>query len=408
MAPAESPTEPSSASASSKPATGPELQLTIEMLAPPQCIAQDTEGKLHGWLDIAQRYVRTYVKLIVAPDSQDGITEALAGSVLKDMRGDIKGNVCTLYQIGCAGESSSHPHLRVPSFRGADHLRMYMAAWAALRGDADALQDGDLHLIADGGKRGLEQTFHSCFKKGSDNRAMEKNHHIIMLTYTEDSVAQRRVLNRGATTLDQCEILHVFSKCPIALEHKKRRHYSGSNYGNVMGPIALPKWDDLWMVDVQHKKDLLGKSGKILASNGLDKNLRELHTGDQSKPKFNDTMEPVNWHAIGTAPYEEFVHSFSAKAICHITCFDQDCALACLLNTTHYVGFTFSTAHRDLLYAKLAKDVFSAFNADGGPLCKPSLMELMQTTEASSSMTKVSPALKKRTAKDKADKGAHP
>eukprot|EP00969_Alexandrium_andersonii_P337304 14908047-Alexandrium_andersonii.AAC.1 len=35
---------------------------------------------------------------------------------------------------------------------------------------------------------------------------------------------------------------HVFSKGGLALEQKNRRRYAGSNYGNVLGPIALPKW----------------------------------------------------------------------------------------------------------------------------------------------------------------------
>ena len=57
--------------------------------------------------------------------------------------------------------------------------------------------------------------------------------------------------------------MHAFSRNPIKLERKERKYFLGSNQGNLIGPVALPNYKDLWRVPSTLKKDMYGKNGKV-------------------------------------------------------------------------------------------------------------------------------------------------
>ena len=137
-----------------------------------------------------------------------------------------------------------------------------MQAFCLARGDEDELRAGDMVIIGDGHRHGVEPHFHSAFKKSADNKAMDKSRARYFAAYDENSLAALRTATRGATTLDQVEIWNVFTRNPLALEKKDRKLFPGSSYGNFIGPVALLAYDKRWRIDSELKKKLLGPKGK--------------------------------------------------------------------------------------------------------------------------------------------------
>eukprot|EP00969_Alexandrium_andersonii_P087246 3848910-Alexandrium_andersonii.AAC.1 len=51
----------------------------------------------------------------------------------------------------------------------------------------------------------------------------------------------------------QVEILHLVSAQNLVVPERQRLHYSGSNRQAIIGPVALPAWEDGWQIDAELK-----------------------------------------------------------------------------------------------------------------------------------------------------------
>eukprot|EP00959_Pyramimonas_sp_CCMP1952_P244168 5104201-Pyramimonas_sp.AAC.1 len=62
------------------------------------------------------------------------------------------------------------------------------------------------------------------------------------MMFDEVSLAKRRERLSGAAVLKQIETMHVYTRYPITLPTKRRKHYQGTNAGDCVGPIQLDDW----------------------------------------------------------------------------------------------------------------------------------------------------------------------
>lgn len=65
----------------------------------------------------------------------------------------------------------------------------------------------------------------------------------VMVAYSEESVAARKMRVRGVATVEQSECLSLMTSGQFAVPEKKRSHYQGSNRGNILAWVKLPKWE---------------------------------------------------------------------------------------------------------------------------------------------------------------------
>ena len=100
-------------------------------------------------------------------------------------------------------------------------------------------------------------------------KALTKVRHDYLMFYTEDGLGQRRERVRGM--INQVETLSIFTFNGMTMAKKTSKHFTGSNYGNVIGPLSTMAYDDkdCWILDPAGKKALYGPSGKTLAGGAV-------------------------------------------------------------------------------------------------------------------------------------------
>ncbi len=293
--------------------------LSLSDVVTSAAITADAKSELPGYWQMAETRVDTFVTLIQeAGDSASNLASKIEGTVLKDLRGD-PGNsyAIFLYDRKQSGQSSSTPHLRLPPLRTA-HIKLAVAAFCRARGNQFALTPGDLFLIMDGGS-GSDGGLSSCFAQ-EDGKTMKKEKHKMYAIFDEASLLTRRDVKRAVP--DQLETLSVFSDSTLKLPMKSRKHYKGSNMGNVIGPVVLPRWDGQWRVTQDVKRLILGASGKILVGGAVPQATVQDSCAivpalpDKAKyepPKWADTQEPVCWHGMSEEFYEDLFMGLCGK-----------------------------------------------------------------------------------------------
>ena len=82
---------------------------------------------------------------------------------------------------------------------------------------------------------------------------------ICSIMFDERSVKLRKQRVRGIGTLKQIEFLHVVTKDAMTIPERDREHYLGTNKGDVIGPVVLPRWETTWGMSFADKKKLWDK-----------------------------------------------------------------------------------------------------------------------------------------------------
>ena len=108
--------------------------------------------------------------------------------------------------------------------------------------NSEDLDGGDIYFLFDAGKSGNRSILISGFLN-SDQANVPKQIRSIVLINSEDSIKERMQKVRGFTAINQVETVHMVSKHALKLTEHNRLHHPGTNRGNVIGPIALPRWD---------------------------------------------------------------------------------------------------------------------------------------------------------------------
>ena len=120
------------------------------------------------WRAHAERLLRQYVRLVVAPTTEAGFYEEVKSSPLGQARGEASGLTMPRYDVKMGGEAITNPHLRTCPFQEEPYKRMVsgvlrgrgdtMAAPSGSGGEASTenvgIQAGDLVAIIDAGRAG--------------------------------------------------------------------------------------------------------------------------------------------------------------------------------------------------------------------------------------------------------------
>ena len=155
------------------------------------------------------------------------------------------------------------------------------------------------------------------------------------------------------------------------LEKRDRRHFGFNNHGNVIGPVVVPQFNEMWRLPVQAKKECFRKSDVTLMG-GTSPDEEKF-----DKPTFEGGTEPMCWHSTGKLLAEEHVHSMCTKVFLNLTESDGDFAKACMTLRVPYVGVVNNDAHSTHLTNALTTWTFQQFMHAGSTWHIPALTELI-------------------------------
>ncbi len=153
-----------------------------------------------------------------------------------------------VYDMKAAGETTTHPHLRIMSFRSEHYAKLLRGFQRSHLGEDTGEEiltkatfpAHTLAVVLDGGKYlGSEGgIFSEPFK--CEGKSVVKKHNLF-IHYSESCVEQRRERQKITAAFSQhsFETGHIFVKDPIAVEFTRRRHYEGSSASNGIGPVHL-------------------------------------------------------------------------------------------------------------------------------------------------------------------------
>ena len=162
----------------------------------------------------------------------------------------------------------------------------------------------------------------------------------LLIAYTEDSLASRKQRVRGTGTLKQVETCLVLSSKKLTLPVRTRKHFQGSSNGDLLLGVEWPKLAEEWHVKWQEKKEMLGKKHLVPVGGKTADD-----AGDRTSNRAANELEPMCYHSLPLAFYEEILHGYYAKMVVDMTPSDARFAWACLRTRTGYVGICFTEAH---------------------------------------------------------------
>ena len=249
------------------------------------------------------------------------------------------------FDTKCKGESSSHPHLRLPGFNGNVQTSFKNALQVTLDLLGTRQLPHNLHVVFLDGWRQLDNHLQPLFVN-SEAEAIKKNRTQLWNYYSEKALRQRRP-SKGL--VPQMEGLHVFSATSLPVTDKPRLLYEGTCRGTTVGPIAVSQYDsqDVWKLAPGDKKAMLGKAGKILSSGGLTE-------GDPTTPKpCLGGLEPATFFGMPREYYAEIIHSFNVGFIINGAESDGLLALQCLLAQRPCISICLTAEHVSLLRGRV-------------------------------------------------------
>ena len=345
---------------------------------------EDVKAKLESFKTQARRTISTFVTLSVESDTDDAIIKSMTESGVAKVKNIGSGMIGVLYDSKLGGESSATPHIRHPSLRdNGEHLKRFASLKLRAGGDETSLPDDELWMLPDAGKHGNKNTLLSCLKNVSIRKETE-----LTVVYDQESMEARLERLRGYIPLNQTERIHLISAELPRTPEIRRKHFNGSNKGNVLGMVALPKYDDpqTWRLPIKTKREVIGKTGgKVLVGGpppGLSAEqlaaLKALEAATASEKANPSRLEPVFYHGWPRALCEELQHSYDLRGMYHLTAGGPEMAMVFLRARRPYYGICLSEEHRKALITKLEVSVFTAMRSEDDPLHEPALTALIK------------------------------
>lgn len=289
------------------------------------------------WRKLAERTVQSHCALIAEPDSEQKLKEILDKTALaKSLGTPGQEYVSILLDQKLSGEPITAPHIRSAPFnrkRIGKLLAAVLRSRAAHLGEADQevlpLIDGDVLMFLDAGKPGVQN------RMGGLNKALcgKLSKKTVTVAYSEESVSARKMRVRGVATIEQSEGLTLWTNGQFQVPDKKREFYQGSNRGNLLAWVKLPKWETCWKLSFGDKKNLYGKArvsvgGPSVDADDDDADEEEPADGtiipmaiDASghlyipKTRNNDNLEPVAFWSMPVQFFKEVFSSYHCKGV---------------------------------------------------------------------------------------------
>ena len=235
------------------------------------------------WNKVIMKLIRTHVRWIADTGSVTQLEESFRASPIGLMQGNESiGLFGFHFDVKKFGEPMTRPDLRTAPLRDGAYARLAKAVLSARNPDSPTIQPGEITMLLDGGKRGNMTRLLAPFKEGTskdcqkgrrgDDDAVVDEHDsadedgrpgfvpsILQLGLDEESIAARRKLIRGTCSIKQVEWNHVIGNSKICLPERPRKHYPGTNCGDLIQGIKLPNIADEWHLPWSFKKKLYGK-----------------------------------------------------------------------------------------------------------------------------------------------------
>ncbi|OLP81256.1 hypothetical protein AK812_SmicGene38225 [Symbiodinium microadriaticum] len=326
------------------------------------------EDKILKYRAMAMHEVKTRIKLIVEPSSDEAFATAIADTSIGQLRGDSQKKILCLYDIRKSGESVTAPHLRPPSFR-KEHAQKGLRAVMASRGRSEEMHEGDVFFVYDAGKMGNERAISSLLSTNEGKR-IGHDKRMIFLTYTE------------------VEILYIFTKSNLELAEAKHPIYGGSTAGNLVGPIQLESFQDCaWQTTFEEKKKMLGSFRVAVGgtTDGADSTPRPMFKNSELKYKkqhgaaesCDGEYEPFSFHGLPCDYYKDMMRTWNPKCIVDLTAGDLAAAFVAIELKLPYLGVMFSEKHLTEGYKHIADMTFRAMSEESSPLYEPKLAALL-------------------------------
>ena len=271
--------------------------------------------------------------------------------------------VAILFDVKNSGETSHRPALRMPPLQHESYGRMikmvierfgrnHQPDPATGQARPTPLSSSDVFLLMNGGKDGNHSEFLKPFA------GIKKDVKNITLFRDERSSCQRLGKVQGFATLNCVETLLVVQAEKSKLKKMPYEHFPHcSTHSNLLGPIKMPSFNQLWSLRWEFKMKLLGK--KALQNNGGqegDDDSEELDPKPNLK-RTPESVEPVFYHGYPTVVYQDILEAHQVRYCIDLTPGDGAAALACYKLGIFYLGLTLTTTHTEQLAAKLEHEV---------------------------------------------------
>ena len=185
--------------------------------------------------------------------------------------------------------------------------------------------------------------------------------------------------------MNQSEKVLVVSQSTLQMTSRKRRHYDGTNRGNVIGPVGLPSFDspDVWKLPIPVKKELLGNYGATIPVGGtlpVPAEVMKRHNEQQALMRGSKISVPVFYHAPPRMLLEELAHGYNLQAFFTLTFGDGALAMVALRARKPICGICLTPKHKELALALLEAQVWKAMCSEGDKLSEPGLIALLKET----------------------------
>ena len=283
--------------------------LTAEQKEFMKNVSADDKEKVQQYIESARAHVKRFIQLRVEGRTVNEVADSLENSVLQDQSSSQP--VIVYLDSKCCGEASSQPHVRFPTF-SKDRMKKLIQGFLKARNQSEP--SNEVLVMALDGKRDLLSMMAACMVNTDGDLWQEKSRATFTIVYDEDSVAAQKVRTRSLINLT--ELLHVWSTTSLEkhVDKRNRKHYRGSTFSTVIGPVAVPPVEERWRLPKDAKTNLLGPLGKSLVGGKVEAD---------PAPEFADGLIPVSWHSMEGRFYEELLHSFKAKKILDLSCLDE-------------------------------------------------------------------------------------
>ena len=150
------------------------------------------------------------------------------------------------------------------------------------------------------------------------------------------------------------------------------RYSDLNSSGDVIGPVKLPKPDQMWSSPWPLKKlalpDAIRSSGDRPE---LGEDLEENKM--QADARANNSSEPVFFHALPVEFFEDMFRVLQAAAVIDLTAGDGAAAVAAAKLRLLYFGHTLTADHEQQLAARIKQQLINAMATEGGALYEPAL-----------------------------------
>ena len=356
----------------------------------PEVALKLPEAERQEWLKHVNKTISAHVKFVADQKTISSLEAKLKEAPLAMLRGDPTGLVLYHYDVKKAAETHFRPELRIAPLQDKEYKRVVKAVLSARKvnnTDPAMVNGGEVALLLDGGRRGNMTRLLAPWKeeiprkrkrsdkddkggKGDDDEDVmvddvEEDEadgsdadskaslqvKILQVAYTEASIARRRALARGTASLHQVEWAHILAGKAINLPERPRKHYEGTNCGDLLIGVEMPPLASEWHVSVKEKAVYLGK--KKLIDPASAGSAVAAPAGSAAEAREDAVQVPFCYHSMPENFYAELIHMFFAKLVLDLTPSDARFAWVALRSRIGYCGLANNEEHAEAMRRQL-------------------------------------------------------